>query len=81
MDQKKHGGECECFECITMEDENLVDLYDDIDQNNIYSLDEKVHGSAKLIVRDKEKMLDRDNFIVSNDDDPELLITNLNLFI
>jgi len=57
-----------------MEDENLVDLYEDIDQKNIHSLNEATPDSARLIVRDKEKMLDRDNYIQSNDDDTELLI-------
>ena len=61
-------------ECISIEDEYLVDLTDAVNQQGVYCLNESIVGSAKKIFKQRDKMLNREEFLESNKGDPELLI-------
>lgn len=61
-------------DCISTEEESLVDLTNSINLGGVYALNEKVSDSSKNIIKSKENMLDKDKYLESNDDDPELLI-------
>jgi PITH domain len=61
-------------ECIATEEEIVVDLTNAININGVYALNEKVSGSSREIFKAKEFMLEKDKFLESNDEDPELLI-------
>ncbi len=61
-------------DCISIEDEYLVDLTEAVNLQGVYSLNESIVGSAKKIFKPKEQMLERESFIESNKGDPELLI-------
>ena len=69
-----HGKNCDCTDCISTEEEYLVDLTDAINRQGVYCLNESVDGSAKKIFKQKEDMLDRGKYLESNEGDPELLI-------
>jgi len=52
----------------------LVDLTDTINVNGVYCLNEKTQDSAKKIFKSRERMLDRNDCLESNEGDPELLL-------
>lgn len=60
-------------ECIKIEEEYLVDLNDVINIDSSFCLNESKIDSGKLIYKSIEKMHDKDHFVCSNEDDPELL--------
>ena len=43
-------------------------------KEEVFALNEKVHNSCQTIFKTKEEMLDRNNFVRSNDGDPDLII-------
>jgi hypothetical protein len=57
-----------------MEDEYLVDLTDAVNIQGVYCLNERVQGSSKKIFKQRENMTNRDDYLESNQGDPELLI-------
>jgi hypothetical protein len=61
-------------ECISIEDEYLVDLTEAVNLQGLYCLNESIVGSAKKIFKPKDQMLERESFLESNKGDPELLI-------
>jgi len=61
-------------ECISTEDEYIVDLTEAVNRQGVYCLNEKIQGSAKKVFKNKELMQDKNDFLESNDGDPELLI-------
>lgn len=70
---KNHGKTCDCSECIKLEDEYLIDLSDSIDRKNLFCLNERVSDSGKTIFKRQEDIQDRTRFVLSNEDDQELL--------
>lgn len=52
----------------------MVDLTDAINIKGVYCLNEKTADTAKKIFKSKDKMLDRTDYLESNDGDPELLL-------
>jgi hypothetical protein len=61
-------------ECISTEDEYLVDLTESINKQGIYCLNESIEGTARKIFKNKDNMLDKEEYLSSNQGDPELLI-------
>lgn len=61
-------------DCITAEDEYIIDLKDSINLHGVYCLNERHEGSVKKIFKSKENMTNRDENLESNKGDPELLI-------
>ena len=52
----------------------MVDLTEAINLQGVYCLNESKVGSAKRIFKQKDKMLDKEEYLESNKGDPELLI-------
>jgi hypothetical protein len=69
-----HDPNCTCNECLVKDDQIIVDLKNSINITEVYALNERVNQSCKKIFKDKEDMLDKNDFCESNEDDPELLI-------
>jgi hypothetical protein len=61
-------------DCISTEDEYLVDLTEAINKQGVYAINESTQGSCKKIFKSRDEMLDRSEYCESNLGDPELLI-------
>ena len=71
---KEHGPNCGCSECILGVNDLIVDLSSSINKEQIYAYNEKIQGNCKKIFKSKENKLDKNDFTESVDGDPELLI-------
>lgn len=70
---QSHGKNCDCSECIKIEDEYLVDLAETIDKQNLFCLNEETADSGKSVFKKREELNDRSKFVRSNRGDYELL--------
>ncbi len=54
---QSHGNNCDCSDCIKIEDEYFVDLADSIDKQNLFRLNESVSDSCKRFSNRKKIFL------------------------
>ena len=73
MVSKGHGTNCDCSECIQLEEEYLVDLSSSINLKSVFCLNESVSDAGRKVFKNAELINDRVDFVTSNEGDPELL--------
>lgn len=71
----EHGpGKCSCHAIAQDLDPMGEDLLPWVNTDHIYCLNERIHDSCKKVFRAKDQKLESNEYLESNDDDPELLL-------